>query len=352
MIPTTSSTPFTRWSKSMSDDANRAIRALIAANPKRAISYRDFTRWALYDRVHGYYRKKRQRVGVKAGTDFYTNLAFRSVFAPLVIAAITDSLPDSPSNYCFVEIAAEPEGGLIREGNPHPFADVVQIHLDDPVQIPPKAVVFANEWLDAQPFHRFRFADGDWREVGVSATADDTLEECLLGGQSDALAGIRESLPFPHPEGYTLDLSLDAENILAELLASPWRGRFVTVDYGHAFEYLIHEIPQGSGRAYYRHRQVSDLLARPGEQDLTSSVCWTRIQKTLTDWGFVNLFLYRQEEFFMKRASSAVAKIVESGPVGYTPERAGLLGLLHPGQMGARFQVLVADRVNDDVDRR
>ena len=37
---------------------------------------------------------------------------------------------------------------------------------------------------------------------------------------------------------------------------------------------LIGDRPAGTARAYYRHEATRDLLARPGEQDLTCHVCW------------------------------------------------------------------------------
>lgn len=328
----------------MPDSALQALRGHIAA-AGGILSYREFTRWALYDRDFGYYRRARQRVGLAPGTDFYTNLSFRSVFAPLVIEALTDSELGDPSSFHFVEIGVEPEGGLIRSGDTHPFASVSTLRIGDPICVPERAVVFANEWLDAQPFHRFRFIEGTWREIGIVPGGPDEFAEVPFPTETPALTRIRSSLPLPHPEGYTLDLSFDAPDAVEALAETSWEGRFVTIDYGHSWDTLLHEIPQGSGRAYYQHRQESNLLARPGEQDLTCSVCWDWIERALTAHGFGKPERYRQETFFMKRAQTGVARIIAANTGGYSPTRNKLLALLHPGQMGARFQVLVADRI-------
>jgi len=308
------------------------------------LSFAEFVSRALYDPENGYYRRLGPRVGTGRGTDFYTNLAFRSVLAPLVIAAVTNGLPLPPNRYSFVEIGAEPEGGLIRPGEAHPFKEVILYGIGERIEIPDPAVVFSNEWLDALPFCRFRFHGDIWYEIGVTRNAEGRLAEVTFPFASASLERIRSDLPRNVQSGYTLDVSLEAEDQVARLLVPNWTGRWVAFDYGHSWERLLSDFPEGTGRAYWNHRQSGDLLQRPGKQDLTASVCWDRIANVLIAGGCQTPRLYRQEEYFMKCAAGAVARIVSDGPAGYRPERSKLLSLLHPGQMGACFQVMVADR--------
>ena len=204
-----------------------------------------------------------------------------------------------------------------------------------------KVVIFANEWLDALPFHRFRFGGGAWHEVGVRTDHSAGVREVALPGPTPALLRILPDLPPHAPEGYTLDLSLDAEDLLANLCAQRWNGLLLLVDYGHSWETLIHDLPAGSGRGYHRHRQVTDIYARPGEQDLTCSVCWDRLRRTVEACGFDTVRVRRQEAFLMEEASEAIATLLAEDATAHGGK---LRTLLHPGHFGTSFQILSALR--------
>ena len=103
--------------------------------------------------------KKRKRVGSDRGTDFYTSRKLGRLWAELIISSCTKNSSGRKklSEFVFVEIAAEPNQATLA-GLDHPFASLETIHLNDPIQIPDRAIVFSNEWLDAQPFKRFRYS--------------------------------------------------------------------------------------------------------------------------------------------------------------------------------------------------
>src|SRR5258708_32987914 len=87
------------------------------------MSFADFMRLALYDSQLGYYTRDRVRVGRATNTDFFT--ATQSpLFGELVAAACTTLVaPRAPSEFTFVEIGAEPSGGIFT-GQAHPFAEI------------------------------------------------------------------------------------------------------------------------------------------------------------------------------------------------------------------------------------
>lgn len=312
------------------------------ANDDGVISFSDYVRHALYAPEIGYYRKKEAlRVGRERGTDFYTSTSVGPVFAKLIVASTVKLLhPEPPNEYIFVEIGAEPKNALLN-GIDHPFADCRVFRLGDSIQLPEKAVVFSNEWLDAQPFVRLKFSKGQWREIGVQVEGDSLSETFLKEPGSESQKLIAD-LPTNTTEGYSLDLSLEAETRLWDLFKrnSNWKGIFLTFDYGKSWEELTTLFPKGTARAYFRHRQSDNLLERPGEQDLTCHLCWDRLVSVLRVTGLSRIHLERQESFFMHWAEEELAKIVSKNPGQFDHSRNALREILHPNQMGRAFQVL------------
>lgn len=308
-----------------------------------ALTYGQFSKIALYEPEFGYYQRKRQRVGRSKDSDFYTAESLGPVFAQLTIAAAKSILSDGKlDDYTFTELGAEPGSGA--------FADLSQefnayqaFSVQDDIQLDGKRIVFANEILDAQPFHRLVFQDGGWRELGVQFNSE-MLAETILPELSQPVIAGRLDLPSVAPEGYLLDISPEAESLLEEICSMPWQGALILFDYGKLWHELISACPAGTARAYYKHKINKDLLDRPGEQDLTCHVCWDRLEAVATRSGFIDMDLHRQESFFVKKAQTEIAKIITAKPGEFDAARQDLMELLHPQHMGAKFQVLSGRR--------
>lgn len=317
------------------------IETLHAAGAEGPISYADYIQHALYAEGHGYYTKTRDRVGRHSKRDFYTAESLGSVFAQLVSTAAEDLLPEGiASKSTFVEIAAEPNAELLSTLPSHPFAASKVISQGDRIEADGPVVLFANEWLDALPFHRLIFRDGAWRERGVQIDADGTLNEVLLENLSKPVAEVADRLPETIEDGYELDLPLAAEAELAKLIAQDWTGLLLLFDYGKTWQALCTDCPSGTARTYYQHRQENDLLALPGEKDITCDVCWTPLQKQLEGGRFETVTLESQESFLVQRARRAAEAIVSQGAGNFSTARQTLMELIHPANMGQRFQVL------------
>lgn len=305
------------------------------------LTYAQFSEVALYHPELGYYASNRNRVGKSPGTDFYTSTSLGSLFGKLVVEAACSLLsPEIPGEYNFVEIAAEP-GSCILDGVPHPFAKSTTLRLNDQLEVGGKAVVFANEWLDAQPFHRLVFKGGSWREI-VIRIEDGTLKESLLETVGPQLQPWLGKLPAQHQEGYHFDIPSGAQASLRELLAQPWEGLFLTLDYGKRLDALLHDTPQGSARAYKNHQQFPDLLAQPGQQDLTCHLCWDWLEEEMETSGFESIQLLRQESLFMHHAHDTIRKTLESP--GSQADKGRIKELLHPAHLGNTFQALCGIR--------
>ncbi|MEN8662879.1 MAG: SAM-dependent methyltransferase [Lentimonas sp.] len=314
---------------------------LRAACAKGPISYAEYIQYALYAEGCGYYTKERDRVGRNPNRDFYTAESLGSVFAQLVVTAAEDLLPEGiAAQSTFVEIAAEPGTELLSHLEGHPFKDSHVIRQGDAVAADGPVVIFANEWLDALPFHRLIFKDGSWRERGVDLDENGGLIDILLPKLSPSMALASSRLPEFIEDGYEIDLSLAAEDALRELCQQNWTGLILLFDYGKTWTSLCTDCPSGTARTYYKHTQENDLLALPGQKDITCDVCWDPLSEVLKNTEFAPITLESQESFIVKRAQRAAEAIVTQSAGDFSQSRQTLMELIHPANMGQRFQVL------------
>ena len=313
-----------------------AFRA--SADTNGRMPFGQFMALALYHPTLGYYRRDKKRVGYGRGTDFYTASTTGPLFGELVHAACRSLLGgEKMADTTFVELGAEPEGSILN-GVQHAFGATRTIRIGEPITLTGKCVVFSNELFDAQPFRRFRFEHGSWRELGVQLR-DGSLHETLVPLEAIALPSV---LPACAPEGYQLDLPLSSVTLAEQIAAQPWTGLFVAFDYGKTWRELLDATPAGTARAYHRHTQSNDLLARPGDQDLTCHICWDWLAETLRNHRFANPQVESQEAFLIRRAADFLAKTVTAEATHLSQRKLGLLQLLH--HLGQKFQVLWALR--------
>jgi SAM-dependent MidA family methyltransferase len=264
---------------------------------------------------------------------------------------------EGPGDFVFVEIGAEPAAGVLA-GVTHPFGAVRTVRVGEPIELSGRCVVFSNELFDAQPCRRFVRRAGAWREFGVAERAGRLVEIELPriavqihGRDARGAEDPNDSsdqpdtwLPPQAPEGYYFDAPRAAADLAARIAAQPWSGLFWAFDYGKSWPALAEETPAGTARAYHRHTQSNDLLARPGEQDLTCHVCWDWLRDALTQGGFVAPQLESQEAFFVRHAAEYLAATTAAEGARFSPKKLSLLQLLHPAHLGQRFQALHAWR--------
>ena len=140
-------------------------------------------------------------------------------------------------------------------------------------------------------------------------------------------------------------------------------GKLAAIDYGlTAAELFAPERSQGTLRAYRRHQLNPDVLADPGQQDLTAHVDFAAIQKAGESLGLTTDALMYQGQFLtpllgaMGPMPAAAASLVDqssraqSTPSrkltgGWTPERIRQFQTLtHPEHLGRVFRVLIQSR--------
>jgi SAM-dependent MidA family methyltransferase len=323
--------------------ATAAYPAILGALRERAqgrpaLSFAEFMDVALYTPAIGYYRKTGPRVGYDEGTDFLT-ASSSPLFGRLVVEACVQLLaPSRPADFEFVEIGAEPGGGILRDLS-HPFGSARQVRVGESLRIQGPSVVFSNELFDAQPFRRFRFRAGAWRELGVSLGGDSLTEV-----EIESALPVSAAFPPSAPEGYVIDAPFASATLATTLAAQPWSGLFLAFDYGKSWEEIAFATPAGTARAYLRHSQGNELLAFPGEQDLTCHVCWDWLSEALSGCQFALPQVASQEAFFVRHCAGLIENLSTSQAGQLSRDKMSLMQLLHPGNMGQRFQALWALR--------
>lgn len=311
------------------------------------MSFADFMGLALYHPELGYYRREQIRVGRTPEADFYTATSSGPIFGELIAAAAVQLLGKhrgeiDPADYTFIEIGAEPSGGVLT-GVEHGFGATRTVRVGEEAALSGKCVVFSNELFDAQPLRRFVHTGGVWLELGVRLNAEGQLENCRLPGAVNEPWLPSASLATVD-DGYVFDAPRAAAKLAGNLAAADWEGLFIAFDYGKSAIALSTECPEGTLRAYHRHRQSNALLDRPGEQDLTGHVCWDWLAEALVDKGFAEPVLESQEAFFMKNAGDYLSQVFAKEGGNFSQRKMALMQLLHPGNLGQKFQVLHARR--------
>ena len=312
-----------------------AIVALLRREARGGVvSFARLVETALYAPGLGYYSSERVRVGKSTGTDFTTAAALGPMFGQL-IAGAAKSLVGDLKAHALVEVGAEP-GQSHYAGVASQFAELRTFRFGSTPDLSSRSVLVANELLDAQPFHRFLFQGGVWRELGVRVDGPELTVEPLADYSTTLATDFARSLPVAE-EGWIIDAPLAAEELLSKLLSGGWSGAVILLDYGKTVAQCLESSPAGTARAYRSHQLSGAILENLGSQDLTCHVLWDRVEPILAAAGFQGVRLDRQEAFFVKYAGGEMERIALSGDHEATGR---LRALTHPAHFGAKFQVL------------
>ena len=146
------------------------------------------------------------------------------------------------------------------------------------------------------------------------------------------------------PDGFTTEISPTAEQWWGEAAQALSRGRLLTLDYGlRSEEFFSPQRTNGTLRAYRRHKFCDDVLADPGEQDLTAHVNFSQIQAAGEKAGMKSERFVQQSEFMVGIAKRFWAEAEQQGE--WTAQRnREFQTLMHPEHLGRAFRVLVQSR--------
>jgi len=332
--------------------------------------FRRFMERALYDPEHGYYAGGRAVVGRRG--DFVTSVSVGPLFGRLLATQFEEmwrSL-DRPVVFDVVEQGADagdfahdllsaarrfPEfAAALRYKIIEPLAANLErqrarlepfegrvMWYDSPERLPRfTGVHFSNELVDALPVCAVVYREGGWRErcATVSGSGFAWTDRPLTDPQA-----LRLLEAAPRIEGYCTEVNPGAAQWIASVAARLERGYVLVADYGFArADYYLPDRSEGTLTAYRRQRRIADVLADPGEQDLTAHVDFTALAEAGLAQGLDVAGFTDQHHFLAALGRRVFPDITD--PADLTPERQKDLRsfamLMHPSMMGMGFQYL------------
>lgn len=314
-------------------------------------------RAALYASGLGYYAAGATKLGV--GGDFVTapemspffGAALADAFATmgatraLELGAGSGKLArdflgasDAVQSYSILEVSAD-----LRERQQTLLAGQHVTWLDAlPDEI--EGLVIANEVLDAVPCEIVRFHDGHYQQARVAVPGDSFYwrwQPLLNGALFDAA-----KLRIPLIDGYTTEINLEAEALVATLAAKLTDGALCFIDYGFPRrEFYLPDRSTGTLACHYQQRVHFAPLILAGLQDITAHVDFTAIAEAAVDAGASVISYSTQAQFLLH---SGLLKRIESYSFATVAQRATALGavqkLLSPAEMGELFKVLIVGK--------
>jgi SAM-dependent MidA family methyltransferase len=209
-------------------------------------------------------------------------------------------------------------------------------------------ICFSNELLDAMPVRRFAWdaARRAWFEWGVGVAGDSFAWVHLplaIPSTELGLPAAPELLDVL-PDGFTHEFSPAAEAWWAEAARAVPQGLLLTFDYGFGADaQLLPDRLGGTLRAYRGHKQSADVLADPGEQDITAHVDFGRIERAGLAAGLRTQRFERQGRYLTGLAAQAWETDSRFGSwdAGRTRQ---FQTLVHPQHLGGSFRVLIQSR--------
>ena len=278
---------------------------------------------ALYHPQYGYYRRKNRDPFGKHG-DFYTASQMQPVFGRLIARAVRGLRAEmgaemgEPEDFVVVELGAG------REEMAEALREFRYVPVEVGSMLPEKitGVVFSNEFFDALPVRVVERRAEGWHERLV--TVSDGCFVFTTGGVTDVNAGEQQMVAEVH----------DASILWMKKIALHLKRGFVlTIDYGYTTREAL-RFPQGTLMSYRSHSASDEVLADPGERDITSHVPFDALRAAGEAHGLETVRLETMAQFLLRVGESdQFAEAVRGGGEG------ALKTLIYG--MGESFRVLL-----------
>jgi SAM-dependent MidA family methyltransferase len=344
------------------------------------IPFARFMELALYCPETGYYERNQDNVGRRG--DFITSVSAGSLFGELLAFQFAEWLEEMRSAECGVRIveAGAHDGQLARDVlnwlkifRPELFAQMEYVIIEPSLRrqewqkitlntfeshvrwvcgfenlslatchSPLTGILFSNELLDAFPVRRLGWdaKAKNWFEWGVALVGEKFVWEKIQNSEFRIQSSELEAVL---PDGYTIEISPAAESWWRAAAGILLRGKIVAIDYGYtAEEQFSPARTNGTLRAYHRHRVSDDLLAQPGEQDLTAHVNFSVIQQAGEEAGLKTEQFCPQPQFLTRILQKAVTEKSFANLAAKQVRQ--FQTLTHPEHLGRAFRVLVQSR--------
>lgn len=338
---------------------------------------------ALYHPEHGYYEQNVSQVG-KAG-DFFTSVSVGSVFGELLAECFlkwmrSTANPTSSGRFHLVEagahdakLASDILGSLSTSREMDVFTYTIiepsakrrqwqqrtlqsfpnhvrwVSNWDELQDREGRGVVFSNELMDAMPVHRVGWMakENRWFEWMVGHESGrfvwkqgfEALHPALVELIPESL--LKASQTQSLPDLFTTEVCPGAIQWWQQAASKLAHGRLMAIDYALTdSDYLHPARAEGTLRSYTQQRLSSDILANPGEQDITAHANFSALERTGLRAGLETIGNWRQETFLMQILAAKLKRA--GGKLDWNASQKNQFQTLtHPGQLGGKLRVLV-----------
>ncbi len=202
-----------------------------------------------------------------------------------------------------------------------------------------RGVVFSNEFFDALPVRALQYESGAFREQMV------TFAEGGFRWMHGAVVEPCESHYlrrfYPQPEEGQWYEVPELDLWMARIAGALVEGWVLTIDYGFTREESV-RFPRGTLMSYRRHTALDDVLADPGERDITAHVNFTAMMELGASCGLATE-RFETLASMLLTAGEADQFAAALGPETEQARRRGQLKTLLFG-MGETFRVLLQRR--------
>jgi SAM-dependent MidA family methyltransferase len=216
-----------------------------------------------------------------------------------------------------------------------------------------RGVIFSNELLDAMPVKVYRWdkGRGSWWEWGVT-NGDAGFDWAPLKMGPFPYAELvstssAHGAPLPTvnelcnllPDRFTIEVSEQATGWWRQAADCIDEGWLLTLDYGLEIEEILSPLrSRGTLRSYRQHRLCEDVLADPGERDITAHVNFSALIAAGEERGLKTLGISSQAQFL----TLCSAILLRERPEAWNPKSSRQLQTLtHPEHLGRAFRVLI-----------
>jgi len=342
-----------------------------------SITFHDWMKAALYDRHGGYYqRADRQRWG-RAGdyrtsperselfaetfTRYFVKLASEGEltivesgagdgsFAAGVLRTLRDQFPSHFAKTRYVVFELSDDARQRAQERLSDFGERVQFCSDWNQVSVSSGIYFSNELIDAFPVHRVVMGAEGLSEVYVAVDSSGEFVESTGPLSTPRLAEFISEYSIELGQEQVIEINLAIDDWLKSISEKLERGFLITVDYGAEATELYDAMlrPDGTLRGFSDHAFVDNLLAVPGEYDLTTTVNWTQVKSVGEKLGWkmiefatqdkflLNAGLPEQLQYRLSRAATGAERVALT---------TGARDMILPGGMASSFQVLVQKR--------
>jgi SAM-dependent MidA family methyltransferase len=338
-------------------------------NAHGPVSFHDYMEMALYHPGLGYYTGGKKNIGCEG--DYYTSPQLTPLFGQMVAKQIVEmwyilgknpftiveygagsgalcnhimrQLKEIPElykhlSYYIIEKNAQCQQEKIK---PSPGNVCWASSIDD---IPStNGCILSNELLDNFPVHQVVMQD-ELMEIYVGYT--NCFEEILKPASQQIISFLKEfNLEFP--SGFRAEINLQASRWVKDIAKNLNKGFVITIDYGYLAEgFYKPDRSNGTLVCYHNHRVHYNPYIHTGEQDITTHVNFSTLQKWGIENGLTNCGYTSQGNFLAGLGITSHLREMEKKENGAhaTEQQKNFLAHTLLFDMGKKFKVLVQQK--------